>query len=249
MAESHDILIDLENIRFSYPGREPILHDLCFRLRRGERVGLIGPNGSGKSTLMHLLMGLLKPDSGTIRLFGKTMHAEKDFRGARQQLGFVFQHADDQLFSPTVIEDVAFGLLNMGKSPQEAVAVSRRMLEKLNLKGFEERITYKLSGGEKKLVSLATVLVMAPSVLLLDEPTTGLDEQTVERIVAVLNELDIGYVVVSHEFEFLCRTTGDIYAMRGGQVAYQGDSKQFRLGRTAVGPENGPPSISMIQES
>jgi cobalt/nickel transport system ATP-binding protein len=139
-----------------------------------------------------------------------------------------------------VIEDVAFGLLNMGKSPQEAVAMSEQMLEKLNLKGFEERITYKLSGGEKKLVSLATVLVMEPSVLLLDEPTTGLDEPTVDRIAAVLNELEIGYVVVSHEFDFLCRTTSDIFVMRGGQVIYQSDSKQFRLARKARVVETAP---------
>jgi cobalt/nickel transport system ATP-binding protein len=240
MVETNNILIDLENICFSYPGRGQVLHDLNFRLRSGERLGLIGPNGSGKSTLMHLLMGLLQPDSGTIRLFGKPMQGEKDFREARQKLGFVFQHADDQLFSPTVIEDVAFGLLNMGKSPEDAVALSRQMLEKLNLQGFEERITYKLSGGEKKLVSLATVLVMEPSVLLLDEPTTGLDEPTVERIAAVLNELEIGYVVVSHEFDFLCRTTSGIYAMRGGQVSYQSDSKQFRLARTARAVETAP---------
>ncbi|MBP9599176.1 MAG: ABC transporter ATP-binding protein, partial [Desulfobacter sp.] len=200
MAESNafqcdEFLIDLENVSFSYPGQGPLLDRLNFQLRKGERLGLIGPNGSGKSTFMHLLMGLIKPDSGSVRLFGMPMAGEKDFKQARKRLGFVFQNADDQLFSPTVIEDVAFGLLNNGKTPKEAVALSKKILRALDLEGFEDRITYKLSGGEKKLVSLATVLVMEPEVLLLDEPTTGLDEQTVKRIADLLNELNIGYVV------------------------------------------------------
>ena len=233
MAESNafqcdEFLIDLENVSFSYPGQGPVLDRLNFQLRKGERLGLIGPNGSGKSTLMHLLMGLIKPDSGSVRLFGKPMAGEKDFKQARKRLGFVFQNADDQLFSPTVIEDVAFGLLNNGKTPKEAVALSKKMLRALDLDGFEDRITYKLSGGEKKLVSLATVLVMAPEVLLLDEPTTGLDEQTVKRIAGLLNELDIGYVVVSHEFDFLAKTTRDIFAMKNGQIRFQCTSDQFR---------------------
>lgn len=228
MAGANSILIDLKDICFSYPGRGQVLKQLNFRLKAGQRLGLIGPNGSGKSTLMHLLMGLNKPDSGTIRILGQPMRGEKDFKLARHQLGFVFQNADDQLFSPTVIEDVAFGLLNMGKPPEEAVALSRKMLASLSLSGFEDRITYKLSGGEKKLVSLATVLVMNPQVLLLDEPTTGLDESTVERIIQVLSDLDIAYVVVSHEFDFLARATTDIYTMKNGRIRYECGSDRFR---------------------
>jgi len=224
-----DLLIELENVSFSYPGQGQVLDGLSFQLRKGERLGLTGPNGSGKSTFMHLLMGLIKSDSGTVRLFGRTMEGEKDFKQARKRLGFVFQSANDQLFSPTVIEDVAFGLLNQGKSPEEAVALSKKMLRTLNLEGFEDRITYKLSGGEKKLVSLATVLVMEPEVLLLDEPTTGLDEQTVKRMEDLLNGLDIGYVVVSHEFDFLERTTRDIFAMEKGQIRFHCTSDRFRV--------------------
>lgn len=232
MAESNafrpnEILIDLEDVRFSYPGQAKVLDGLSFQLRKGQRLGLIGPNGSGKSTFMHLLMGLIKPDSGSVRLFGQSMAGEKDFKQARKRIGFVFQNADDQLFSPTVIEDVAFGLLNNGKSPEEAVALSKKMLQALDLEGFEDRITYKLSGGEKKLVSLATVLVMEPEVLLLDEPTTGLDEQTVKRIIDLLNELNMGYVVVSHEFDFLAKTTRDIFVMKHGQIHFQCTSDQF----------------------
>ena len=212
------MLIELTDLRFAYPGRDTVLKNLSFSLCRGQRLGLSGPNGSGKSTLMHLVMGLIKPQNGSIKLFGETVASEKDFQKVRHRIGFVFQHADDQLFSPTVLEDVAFGPLNMGKSPQEAVEMSRQALTALGLDGFEDRVTHKLSGGEKKLVSFATVLVMKPEFLLLDEPTTGLDERTVERMVTVLTDLDIGYVAVSHERAFLNRICAETYRMNAGRI-------------------------------
>jgi cobalt/nickel transport system ATP-binding protein len=178
----HNLLIDLEDISYSYPGRRPILKGLFFRLYEKERVGLIGPNGSGKTTLFHVIMGLLKPTSGSMTIFGRQVEDEKNFRSIRQKIGLLFQDADDQLFSPTVLEDVAFGPLNQGKSVREAKDIAMEALCSLGLEGFEDRITYKLSGGEKKLVSLATVLAMRPLILLLDEPTTGLDEETTIRL-------------------------------------------------------------------
>jgi len=220
----HSVIIQLENIVFSYAGGRPVLDDLCFTLEEGARLGLIGHNGSGKTTMLHIIMGLLKPSSGTIRAFGKPIETKKDFLDVRRKIGFLFQDADDQLFCPTVLEDIAFGPLNLGKSPREARKMAMETLERLNLEGFEERVTHKLSGGEKKLVALATVLVMQPKALLLDEPTTGLDEDTNIRIITLLNSLDIGYIIVSHEYDFLARTTRDIYSVQNGQIAYDGDS-------------------------
>ena len=225
------LMLDLQNISYAYPNHGRVLENLQFRLREGEKVGLIGPNGSGKSTFLHIVMGLLHPDSGTIRILGQPIQTEQDFRKVRQKVGFLFQNADDQLFSPTVLEDVAFGPLNLGKTPQEAKEMSLKTLEALNLKGFEDRITYKLSGGEKKLVSLATVLVMEPRVLLLDEPTTGLDEATNESIISILNNLDISMLIVSHEYEFLTQTTQDIYCIQCGEIAYNCKSSHFHLPR------------------
>ena len=175
-------LINLENISFAYPGNAAVLKDLDFKFHEKEKIGLIGPNGSGKTTLFHIIMGLLKPTSGKIEIFGRPMKEEKDFVPVRQKIGLLFQDADDQLFSPTVLEDVAFGPLNLGKSKHAAGDVARKTLERLGLEGFEGRITYKLSGGEKRLVSLATVLAMEPDVLLLDEPTSGLDDRTKSRL-------------------------------------------------------------------
>ena len=113
-------IIELDNICFAYENGKPVLNNLTFALPKGEKLGLIGYNGSGKTTLMHIIMGLLKPSSGVIRVLGKRIETRKDFVEVRRRIGFLFQNADDQLFSPTVLEDVAFGPLNLGKGPKEA---------------------------------------------------------------------------------------------------------------------------------
>ena len=151
--KKNEPVIHLQNICFAYPGGAPVFNGMEFALQEGDRVGLIAPNGSGKTTLFHLIMGLLKPDSGTIEIFGQTLSAEKDFAAVRRRVGLLFQDSDDQLFNPTVLEDVAFGPLNLGKSKAEAVDISRNTLNFLGLKGFEDRITFRLSGGEKRPVA------------------------------------------------------------------------------------------------
>jgi cobalt/nickel transport system ATP-binding protein len=216
--EKNELIINLEDIAFSYPGGAPVLDKLNFKLHRGSRIGLMGPNGSGKSTLVHLIMGLLKPSAGRIEIFKKPAVTEKDFRKVRGKIGLLFQDADDQLFSPTVLEDVAFGPLNLGKSQDEAMDIARNTLKFLGLEGFEDRITYKLSGGEKKLVSLATILAMEPEVLLLDEPISGLDDKTKATLKNVLLGLDLSYILISHEIDFLADITDAIYTMENGKI-------------------------------
>ena len=203
-------LIDLHNVTFTYPAAsQPVLEDFDFQLLPGKHLGLVGPNGSGKTTLLHLIMGLLRPQAGRIIILGQEVRQARDFLDVRQKVGLLFQNADDQLFCPTVLEDVAFGPLNQGKTPAEAVDIARKTMASLGLEGFEDRVTYKLSGGEKKLVSLATVLAMQPQLLLLDEPTTGLDTDTKHRLVHLLQDLDIAYMIVSHEDAFLHHTVGE----------------------------------------
>jgi len=217
-------LIDVAGIHFSYPGGRPVLRDLDFRLYAGDRVGIIAPNGSGKTTLFHLIVGLVKPLSGRVKIFGREVCTEKDFAEVRGRVGLLFQDADDQLFSPTVLEDVAFGPLNLGKSKEEAAAIARRTLASLGLGGFEDRITFKLSGGEKRLVSLATVLAMEPEVLLLDEPANGLDVKTRAALVIILRGLKLSYVLISHEMDFLSATTTTIYTMEEGRILLDRES-------------------------
>jgi cobalt/nickel transport system ATP-binding protein len=200
-------LIEMHNITFAYPGSpQPVFQDFNFQLRPGNHLGLIGPNGSGKTTMLHLIMGLLRPQAGRIVIFGQEVKKNKDFIHIRQKVGLLFQNADDQLFCPTVIEDVAFGPLNQGKPPAEAIHIARETMARLGLAGFEDRVTYKLSGGEKKLVALAAVLAMQPQLLLLDEPTAGLDENTRHRLIHILQDLNIPYMIVSHEPDFLHHT-------------------------------------------
>lgn len=213
-----EALIALRGIHFSYPGGPHVLNNLDFDLYPGERVGLLAPNGSGKTTLFHLIMGLLKPSRGNIVLFGRPAEKEADYVAVRRRIGLLFQDADDQLFSPTVLEDVAFGPLNLGKPRDEAIAAARRTLSRLGLSGFEDRVTFRLSGGEKRLVSLATILVMEPEVLLLDEPTTGLDDQTRETLVGLISDLDLAYILISHSTRFLEQTTDLTYSMEDGHI-------------------------------
>jgi cobalt/nickel transport system ATP-binding protein len=213
-----DSVIKLSKICFAYPGGRPVLNGLDFHLHAGDRIGLVAPNGSGKTTLFHIIMGLLKPLSGTVEVFGKERREEKDFPEVRRRAGLLFQDADDQLFSPTVLEDVAFGPLNLGKSRDEAAQTARQTLAFLGLAGFEDRVTHKLSGGEKRLVALATVLSMEPEVLLLDEPSSGLDADTKERLIDILGNLDLTILLISHEFDFISRTARHIYTMENGQI-------------------------------
>ena len=211
-------ILRLMHVAFAYRDGASILEGLDFTLRRGARVGLIGPNGCGKTTLFSLIMGLVRPTTGTIEIFGRPRQREKDFLEVRQRIGLLFQDSNDQLFSPTVLEDVAFGPLNLGKGPQEARRLARDTLRMLRLEGFEQRISHKLSHGEKKLVALATILAMQPEVIILDEPSAGLDTATVERLIGILDELRLTTIVTSHDMDFLLRTTDTLCALRQGRI-------------------------------
>jgi cobalt/nickel transport system ATP-binding protein len=210
-----DTLLRLSNITFHYPSGPPVLRGLNLSLDAGRRMGLTGPNGSGKSTLLHLAVGLLRPQEGTVWAFGRERQSEKDFAEVRRRAGLLFQDSDDQLFSPTVLDDVAFGPLNLEMKPPEARRAARRALESVGLQGFEQRITYRLSGGEKRLVARAGVLAMEPDVLLLDEPTAGLDEAHRLRLIEVLDSLPQAMILVSHDEPFLAKLANCAQTLKG----------------------------------
>lgn len=212
-----NMLIEFRDVAFSYRG-VPVLSGAGFALNEGERLGLAGTMGSGKTTLLHLAVGLLKPDSGTIRAFGADRRKETDFYEVRRRVGLVFQDSDDQLFCPTVLEDVAFGPLNLGYSNSDAVNAASKALAQVGMNGFEKRITYRLSGGEKRLIALATVLAMNPDVLLLDEPHNGLDASAFKRIEALLCSLPQSMIVVSHDRKFLRSVTTRSLMLEDGRV-------------------------------
>ncbi len=213
------IVIKLINLSFAYPSRDYVFKKLNFNFSQGEKIGLVGLNGSGKTTFFHLIMGLLNPLEGKVEIFGKERKVESDFAEVRERIGLVFQDPDDQLFSSTVAEDIAFGPLNLRKNNQETKKILKETLETLGLSGFEDRITYNLSYGEKRLVSLATVWAMQPEILLLDEPTTWLDEGTIKKIVQILNSHPhLSYIIISHDKKFLKDTTNKTFRMINGKI-------------------------------
>jgi cobalt/nickel transport system ATP-binding protein len=213
-----DTLVRLEHIDFTYPSGRVILRDCNLQLQASQRIGLTGSIGSGKTTLIGLIVGLLRPTSGRIEVFGQTRQRERDFEDVRQKVGMLFQDSDDQLFCSTVAEDVAFGPMNLGKTREQARQTVTRTLESLGLPGYESRITYQLSGGEKRLVALASVLAMEPEVLLLDEPTSGLDAAATQRVMDVLLSLPQAMLIVSHDRQQLQQLTSRCLQMVDGHL-------------------------------
>ncbi|SMX36853.1 energy-coupling factor ABC transporter ATP-binding protein [Maliponia aquimaris] len=195
-------LIELHDLHFAYPGQPPVLAGASMRLGAGERLSITGANGAGKSTLLRIILGLVRPERGSVTVFDTERRREADFHEVRRRIGLVFQDPDDQLFCPTVAEDVAFGPLNLGKTRGEALDIVDRLLTDLDLHHLRDRVTHKLSGGEKRLVTLATVLAMDPEVLLLDEPTNALDPRNADRLAEILTALPQPVLLVSHDPAF-----------------------------------------------
>ena len=211
-------LIRLRGVGFSYAAQRPVLDGVDLALGAGERLALLGANGSGKTTLLHLIVGLLKPRAGRIEAFGRDRSAEADFREVRRRAGLVFQDPEDQLFCPTVIEDVAFGPVNLGLRRSDALAAAAGALASLELDGYEDRITYKLSGGEKRLVSLAAVLAMKPDALLLDEPTGNLDARARHRLIQALARREEAMLLVTHDLDMVRHLAGRAALLAKGAI-------------------------------
>lgn len=216
--QTYEKIIELTDVNFAYCHGTTVLEGICLTVNRGDRAGIIGANGSGKTTLFHLIMGLLKPISGSIHIFGQDVREEKDFYTVRRRIGLLFQNPGDQLFCPTVLEDVAFGPLNLGRSAAEAKSIAQKTLTALGIADFGHRISHKLSHGEKKLVALAGILAMDPEVLILDEPTAGLDQATKSRLIEIIDHLGLTLVIASHDMDFLSKMAGVFYNLKGGRI-------------------------------
>jgi cobalt/nickel transport system ATP-binding protein len=210
-------LFDLDAVTVARAGRA-VLDGVSLTLMPGERLALAGANGAGKTTLLRTLVGLERPSAGRITAFGAERRTEADFHAVRARAGLLFQDPDDQLFSPTVIEDVAFGPLNLGLTPAEAEARAAETLARFGLGHLAARITHHLSGGEKRLVSLAAVLAMRPEVLLLDEPTNALDAAHAAHLTDMLAGLDVAMVIVSHDFALLERLATRAVLLKAGRL-------------------------------
>ncbi len=215
---SDNPILALEHITFGYAGRPALFKDLDFALHSQEHIGLYGPNGCGKTTLLRLIMGLETPQGGRVLFHGAPVNDSRTLYRLRCGIGFVLQNSDDQLFSPTVLEDVAFGPLNLGLSRRAARDRAMETLERTGLAAFADRPAHRLSGGEKKMVSIASVLSMRPEALLLDEPTAFLDDASRETIVGILRQQALARIVVSHDKDFLEQTTSSLVSIRDGRL-------------------------------
>lgn len=209
-------LIELKSISYVRPNGQVCADKLDFTLLQGQRISISGGNGSGKSTLLQIILGLLENVKGDVALFNHSCVAEDDFARFRTQVGYLFQDPDDQLFCPTVLEDVCFGPVNQGYSQSEAEQMAMTTLQELGIEHLAERVSYHLSGGQKRLVSLATVLVMKPKILLLDEPTNGLDEHNYQLFIEVVTKTELPIVLVTHDVKLRHALTAIEYRLEDG---------------------------------
>ena len=188
-----------------------LYEDVCLDVSHKEKIAIIGPNGSGKTTLLEMIAGLSAIEKGALELFHQPMNSLDDFKTMRHMIGYLFQDSDNQFLAPVVEDDVAFGLLASGMDVKEAMLKTQMMLQDLGIEHLAKKIVYHLSGGEKKLVALAGVLIMEPKLMLLDEPTNGLDYAMQIRLVEILRKIDKSIIIVSHHQEFIEQVVDKVY--------------------------------------
>ncbi len=203
------------------------LGDVSFQISPGERVALVGPNGAGKTTLFLRLCGVLPGQLGQVVVQGLDAADAKVRRKLPEVIGVVFQSPDDQLFSATVLEDVAFGPLNLGQSPEDAVASARESLQLLGLIGCEDRSPHRLSGGEKRRAALAGVLAMKPSILLLDEPSMFLDPRGRRELIRTVLGLTTTLLLATHDLDMVLETCPRSIVLDGGRIAADGPTQEL----------------------
>lgn len=231
-------IIELKKLSYKYSSSDTkALDNIDLAINAGEKIAILGANGAGKSTLFKHLNGILSPSSGEIIIKGDTI-SRKTIRKARQTVGIVFQNPDDQVFSPTVEEDVAFGPMNMGLSENEVEERISTSLELVNLTGFEKRAPHHLSGGQKKLVAIAGVLAMRPEVVVLDEPTAGLDPLNAVQVMDIIDrmnrELNMTVVLSTHDVDIIPSFADRICIIDHGRILAVGTPKEIFRDRDLI---------------
>jgi len=216
--------LEVRDLRFAYDASTPVIDGLNFQVHHGDSVGIVGANGAGKSTLLLLLMGVLRAQAGEI-IVGDTHLTARTLPIIRQKLGLVFQDPDDQLFMPTVFDDVAFGPRNSGQDEADVREQVHRALEQVGILHLKDRPPYRLSGGEKRAAAIASVLSMHPDFLILDEPTASLDPATRRRVIRLLNQFEHTKLMTSHDLDMILETCARTIILRHGQVLADGPTK------------------------
>ena len=249
---TNNIIISLTDVKFTYPTGIAAINGVSFAVTQGERIALLGPNGSGKSTLILLIAGLLTPTSGNIKIFDEKTNS-KQFQKIRHNIGIVFQDPDDQLFTPSVIEDIEYGPKNLKLSDKEIKTQSTYILEKIDITHLKNRPPHRLSFGEKKKVSLATALILKPKLLILDEPTANLDLTSRRNLITTLNELNqAGTTIITstHDAEAIPELADRIIIINHGLKMAEGTTREILqnkniLEQTGLEP---PTTVSLFDE-
>lgn len=228
MSDNSAILVD--NVFFNYPDGRAVLQGISCNIRKGEKVALIGPNGAGKSTFMSQLNGVLMPSSGRVLINGMELTRD-NLTKIRRSIGIVFQDPDDQLFCPTVFDDVAFGPLNLGLSRDTIEVRVKDALELVGLSGFENRSSFHLSFGERKRLALATVLSYQPEVLVFDEPSTNMDPLSRRRLIEWLKSSDKTILLCTHDLDIALEVCSRSLLLSGGKIVADGPSSEILYDR------------------
>jgi cobalt/nickel transport system ATP-binding protein len=224
-------VVELKETSYFYASSKiKALDNVSLKIYPGEKVAFLGANGAGKSTLFKHLNGILKPGSGEVLIHGEPI-SKKNIVKVRQTVGIVFQNPDDQILAPTVEQDVAFGPVNMGLSEKEVMARVKEALRVVNMTGLEDRSPHHLSGGQKKRVAIAGILAMRPEVIVLDEPTAGLDPMGAENIMAVIEKMnrDLGITIIlsTHDVDMVPLFADRVFLMHHGRIEAQGTAKEI----------------------
>ena len=222
---SHHI-IEIKDLKYTYPDGTPALAGISFRITHGESVGVVGANGAGKSTLLMHINGCMSPSEGTVRI-GDYPLTKKTLPSVRGRVGMIFQDPDDQLFMPTVYDDVAFGPLNQGIPHDEVENLVVYALETVGAAHLKHRPPYKLSGGEKRAVAIATVLSMSPDILLMDEPSSGLDPKARRQLIALLKSFEHTKIIATHDLDLVLDLCERTIILNKGWVAADGRTMEI----------------------
>ncbi len=216
-------MIEFQHVNFSYEKGRPVIRDLSFRIEAGEAVGLIGANGAGKSTVMRLLLGLI-PAEGTILVNGMPVN-KANLSSVRRSLGFLLQNSDNQMFMPTVYEDMIFGPLNYGLSREETDRRVDAVLDRLGLQELKHRYNHKISGGEKRMAAIATILAMESEAILMDEPTAALDPYNRRIVINTIRDLKQTKLITSHDLDMILDTCERVILLSDGQIVADGPAE------------------------
>jgi cobalt/nickel transport system ATP-binding protein len=246
-------VIETKDVSYQYPDGTIALKNVNFTATKGKIIALLGPNGAGKSTLFLHFNGILHPSSGMVLVDGEVLkYGKNDLMKVRQKVGIVFQNPDDQLFAPTVQEDVSFGPLNMDLPIEEVELRVKEALQRVGMEGYEKKPPHHLSGGQKKRIAIAGILAMHPEIMVLDEPTSGLDPKGASQIMKLLYELNnegITIILSTHDVEMVPLYASQAYIISEGRIIKEGEPhKVFSDVKTIRGANLRLPRIAHLME-